>query len=381
MPVPTASGELIVPRAGSRSGQEDGFVVLQLGPYPPPHGGVQTNLVAIRNHLRASGVAAPVINLTRHRRADADDVFYPESAAQVMKLLLTMPADVIHLHIGGNLTARLLALCLFCSLLPGRRTVLTFHSGGYPSSSKARRLRRWSPEAFVMRRLDAVIAVNAEIAGVFRDLGVEPSRINTICPYAPVEVREDLELPPELAEFVAAHSPLLTTVGLLEPEYDLALQISALGAIRETFRNAGLIVIGSGSLEGDLRRHLDAQPWARHVLLCGDVRHALTVRAIAASDAFMRTTLYDGDSVSVREALQLGVPVIATDNGMRPAGVHLVPRADARALVAAVARVLRDPAKRSRQPDAGELEDVMNVYAALLGGDVRTPRRRIGSVS
>ena len=44
--------------------------VVQLGPYPPPHGGVQTNLVAIREYLRRSGHACDAINLTRHRRAD-----------------------------------------------------------------------------------------------------------------------------------------------------------------------------------------------------------------------------------------------------------------------------------------------------------------------
>ena len=49
------------------------MVVLQLGPFPPPHGGVQTNLVAIRDYLRARGMAAPVINLTRHRRRDGDE--------------------------------------------------------------------------------------------------------------------------------------------------------------------------------------------------------------------------------------------------------------------------------------------------------------------
>ena len=43
----------------------------------------------------------------------------------------------------------------------------------------------------------------------------------------------------------------------------------------------------------------------------------------------LRTTLYDGDAVSVREALWIGTPVIASDNGMRPEGVRLVPKEDA----------------------------------------------------
>src|SRR5579862_454585 len=106
--------------------------VLLLGPFPPPHGGVQTNLVAIRNHLRSQGHGAPVINITRYRRANTDEVFYPEDALQTVRLLWSIPADIVHLHLGGNLAPRLLALCWVCSCLPRRKTVLTFHSGGYP---------------------------------------------------------------------------------------------------------------------------------------------------------------------------------------------------------------------------------------------------------
>ena len=161
------------------------MVVLQLGPFPPPHGGVQTNLVAIRDYLRARGMAAPVINLTRHRRRDGDDVYYPQSGRQVLTLLREIPADIIHIHIGGLLSGRLLALCAICAMLPRRRVVLTFHSGGYPSKVAGNCVRRWSLRGIVFRRLDAIIAVNAEIGALFARLGVSPSRIHEICPYLP----------------------------------------------------------------------------------------------------------------------------------------------------------------------------------------------------
>ena len=317
------------------------MIVLQLGPYPPPHGGVQTNLVGIREHLRQryGPKAAPVINLTRHRKDSVDDVYYPTSALGVAKLLLTIPADIIHLHIGGRFTTRLLALCLFCSLIPNRRTVMTFHSGGYPSWQK-RLPGRFSLRRLIVRRLDRVIAVNTEIAALFRALGVEHSRCQIICPYTPATVREDVELPATLARFRSAHDPLLTTVGLLEPEYDLPLQIDALGAVREKLPDAGLVIIGSGSLDAELRRRIANEPFADHILLCGDVPHGITLQMISMSDAFLRTTLYDGDSVSVREALQMGVPVIASDNGMRPPGVILVPRSNALAVRDAIVGVV-----------------------------------------
>ncbi|MFZ0536217.1 MAG: hypothetical protein WAM47_05130, partial [Candidatus Sulfotelmatobacter sp.] len=73
--------------------------LLQLGPYPPPHGGVQSNLVAIRTFLRRHGVPCAVINITRHRKPDSDEVYYPKSAAALIRLLLRLDYDVLHLHV------------------------------------------------------------------------------------------------------------------------------------------------------------------------------------------------------------------------------------------------------------------------------------------
>jgi hypothetical protein len=72
----------------------------------------------------------------------------------------------------------------------------------------------------------------------------------------------------------------------------------------------------------------------------------------------------------VREALYLGTPVIASDNGMRPPGVHLIPKQDATALVDAVDRVVRETRGRARTvADDGEanLAAVVRIYEQLTG--------------
>jgi len=342
--------------------------VLQMGPYPPPHGGVQTNLVAIRNFLRARGVPCAVINLTRHRKAQADEVYYPESAGAVIRLLLGLRHEIVHLHFGGNLTGRLLALALVCSLLPRRKVVLTFHSGGYPASEEGRRLGRLSFAGFVLRRMDCVIGVNQQLVDFFQRLGVRPDRVRLIQPHSLSAARPADKLPDALGEFFRSHSPVLTTVGLLEPEYDLPLQIEALGLVRKRFPKAGLVIIGSGSLEEELRRRIKDKPYSDSILLGGDVPHGETLRAIAESSLFLRTTHYDGDSVSVREALHVGVPVIATDNGMRPEGVHLIPTRDVDALNAAVGERLSNGNGRHARGEADErnIEAVFEVYRELM---------------
>ena len=344
--------------------------VIQLGPFPPPHGGVQTNLVAIRNHLRAKGHQAGVVHLTRYRREDTDEVYYPKTGWQTAKLLFTQSADILHLHIGGMLNPKLLALSLFLSLLPGRKTVLTFHSGGFCSSPEGQAITPASLASWIFRRLDAVIAVNQQIADFFvRQVRMRPERVHLISPHASGKIAG--ELPPEIQEFFDTHDPLLLSVGLLEPEYDLPLQIQALGEIRKLHPNGGLLMIGSGSLERELRREITAQPYAEHILLPGDVPHASTLRAIAECRVLLRTTHYDGDALSVREALDLETPVIVTDNGMRPEGCRLIPMPPQRQpLIEQIEEVLAapDPPRRNTPAteDPGNLDQVLALYQDLL---------------
>jgi glycogen(starch) synthase len=344
--------------------------VLEIGPYPPPQGGVQTNLVDIRNYLRKQGCSCEVINITRHRRQDADGVYYPNNALELLWLLLRLRYDVLHLHIGGHLSARLQALGVVCSLMPGSKTVLSFHSGGYPSSPPGKTAGPRTLRGWVLRRFDGVIAVNREIADLYGKFGVPAARVRLIPPHAVSPPADATPLPHELARFFAERQPRLTTVGLLEPEYDLPLQIDGMAKVLERHPNAGLAILGSGSLEGTLRERIAAKPYRDRILLCGDVDHEATLRAIARSDAVLRTTLYDGDSVSVREALALGTPVIATDNGMRPAGVRLIPVREPAQLLEAIEAALATSCERPRLVAGGEenLEAVVRFYRELRSG-------------
>ena len=355
-----------------------GMRILQLGPYPPPHGGVQTNLVAIREYLRKRNIPCAVINTTRHRKPEADEIYYPKNPLQVIRLMARLRYDIIHLHLGGTVPFRVLALALLCCLMPRTRTVLTFHSGGYPESEEGRTANPRTLRGFVFRQFNRIIGVNQELVDLFRRFGVSQSKLRLIQPHAVSAQTPADALTPQLRRFFDSHEIVLATVGLLEPEYDLSLQIETLGQVRERFPNSGLVIIGSGSLEQDLRKQIESKPYRDHILLCGDVPHAVTLRAIAESNLFLRTTLYDGDSVSVREAIHLGVPVIATDNCMRPAGVRLIPVSGKAALSEAIEQQLnktlsaRDKAndRQGEKVEAREneenLEAVLSIYRELM---------------
>ena len=195
--------------------------VLQLGPYPPPHGGVQTNLVAIRRLLRARGIPCAVINITSAPESGDEAVYYPRGVLPLLRLLARLEYDIVHLHLGGNLTPRLLGLAAVCSMLPGKRSVLTFHSGGYPSSPEGRTARRRTLRGSVFRRFDRIIVVNDELADLFHRFGCRPDSVRLILPHESpaLETTDPSDgLPGPLRAFLDAHENVMTTVGRLEPE-------------------------------------------------------------------------------------------------------------------------------------------------------------------
>jgi glycosyltransferase involved in cell wall biosynthesis len=340
--------------------------VLQFGVFPPPDGGVQANVKDIRDYLRTQSIRCGVIHLSRHRQADNDDVFYPKSPLQVLKTALAFPADIWHFHLGGIVTKELLGLYAVGTSIPGKNTVLTFHSGGYPSSPDARRAHPLRD--LIFRRFDRIVAVNTEIVDMFVRMGVPKAKVRLILPFALPSLPPPAPIPPAIDAFLNTHSPILLAVCLLEPEYDIALQIDAMGAILERHPNAGLVVIGAGSLEQSLRAHAASKPYPDSILICGNVPRPATLNIMVRADLALRTTWYDGDAVSIREALHFDVPIVATDNGMRPPGLRLIPPRSPEALVDTVLAVLASPKpNRVQKPDnVKNLAAILDLYRELV---------------
>jgi len=342
--------------------------ILLIGPYSPPRGGVQAHILALHQYLQAHGVSCEVIDLSPQRKIEGAGVYGPRGPLDLARLLLRLRYDVVHLHVGGNLTGRLALLALLCATLPPRKAVLTFHSGGYPSSPAGRAAGPRSLRGLALRQLSYVIAVNEEIEKWFGQVGVEAARVRLIPPHAVPASPPTEKLPEELRSFFAGHKPVLISVGGLEREYDVPLQIEALLVIREKFPHAGLVIVGGGSLEKELAQRIAAEPFGKDILLCGDLAREVTLRLIADSDVMLRTTLYDGDSISVREAVHFGVPVVASDRAPRPEGVRVVPAENLACLTEAIERCLLEGARGPASAEAIEenLHAVLTLYEKVV---------------
>jgi glycosyltransferase involved in cell wall biosynthesis len=339
--------------------------ILQLGPYPPPEGGIHRNMLAIREDLLNAGHRCSIIATAKSSKITPEsDVYHPRTPAELIKLLVKLKYDVLHLHVGGDLTPRVMSLVLACGIIGRRKNVLTIHSGGFAVSDEAKNAKSATSKGFIFRKFERIICVNSLLADVFKRYGVKENKVRLIYPFIHKSPEIGVEIPNDLKDFAEKHSPFLLTVGLLEDTYDLPMQIDAMEKVLQKFPNAGLMIIGSGALENQLKETIAAKSYANRIFLANDVNHKITLHLINRSDILLRTTKFDGDAISIREALHLETPVIATDNGMRPNGVYLIPKQNEEKLVEAIYEIgeREKPIKLPKPDDRKNIEAVLNLY-------------------
>jgi glycosyltransferase involved in cell wall biosynthesis len=183
----------------------------------------------------------------------------------------------------------------------------------------------------------------------------------------------------EVTAFLAAHDPVISSNAFsLEdyrgvPLYGADLMPGLLAKICRRHPRAGVLLYLATCGTGDLAR-LDALRAAARE--AGVEEHLCIVTgsrpfgpALVRSRVMIRPTVTDGDAVSVREALWLDVPVVATDCVERPEGTIVVRTRDAEALAAGVEAALDSldaevaPAPQKEDP----FDQMLSVYRASIG--------------
>jgi glycogen synthase len=342
--------------------------ILQLGPYPPPEGGISRNMLAIREELLKRGHTCSIIATSRSSRVDAgQDVYHPNSVLKLLRLLSSLDFDVLHLHIGGDVSRRVLSLAMACALFAKDKSILTLHSGEYPVSKEGQKASQRSLRGRIFHRFSRLVAVNAAIANVFRRYGINEDRIRIILPYALRQPDPVVKMPNGFISFYKRHSPMLLAVGGLEKDYDPLFQIASMNDILKSFPQAGLMIVGDGSMRHKVEVAVEESGYKENILLGGNVEHHVVLHLIKDADILLRTTLFDGDAISIREALFLGTPVIATDVSERPDGVELIKVGDKTALLEATRRALQKERNENQQlqADNTQIKQVVDLYQEL----------------
>jgi glycogen synthase len=344
-----------------------GLRVLLVGPCPPPHGGISVHVSALAARLRATGATCRVLN-TDPRAAPSPEYLTLRTGGDLVRIVAAHARDGYHVHLhtnGHGWKSWLLVLAVGLAARSSRALV-TLHSGLLPAYVGSgpfwrRALVRRSCAAFAR-----IVCVNPEIERALLAAGVGADRLVVRPAFIPPEP-PSRPVPAGLEAWLLHHAPVISSTLFFRPEYGLDLLLDAMVHLRRVHPRLGCLVMGGGDSEEATRlvrdRGLDDV-----VRLVGDIDHEDCLQLMARSDVFVRPTRADGDSISVREALALGVRTVASDVGRRPAGVHLYPAGNVDALVDAV-----EHARSAPPPAPGNAGREWGGLGELYGPASRTP--------
>jgi len=155
-------------------------------------------------------------------------------------------------------------------------------------------------------------------------------------------------------ELGLSNCPVVISIRSFEPIYNVECLINAIPLVLEQVPNAKFIIAGRGSLEHNLKQLAKSLGIEDSVRFTGYVPHEKIPLYLCASDVYVSTSLADGGSASLFEAMACGLPVVVTDI---PANVeyvrdswngYIIPQRNSRVLAERITDMLRNSEKKKR---------------------------------
>ena len=143
-------------------------------------------------------------------------------------------------------------------------------------------------------------------------------------------------------------SPVIgTIIGTIRPVKDLPNLMTAFALVSEMVETAQLIVVGFSSNMDEYKKLADKLGIVDSIHFLG--KHTNVAPILAAMDVYVNSSLYEGMSNTILEAMASGVPVVATAVGGTPDILShqktglLVPPKDSKTLCQSILRLLSEP--------------------------------------
>ena len=276
---------------------------------------------------------------------------------------LAATVEVIHAH---GLRAGALAV-LAAKRLPAAkrpRVVVTLHN--LPVGSAPTRLVGKALHLVVVKGADYVLTVSPDLLEKAKQLGLKTGEIAVVP--APARGCMDHVAQPEISQDSAQSSdagsgvdsgsgygassdtdcdaaPCLLTVARLAPQKGLDLLLEAATLIKQRGIDFTWLVAGDGPLKAQLNQQIDDA--ALPVKLLG--RREDIGALLAQADVVVQTSYWEGQPLTLREAMQAGRAIVATDVGGSAytlAGCGQLVEPQAGPLADAVVAVISDPKRR-----------------------------------
>ena len=272
---------------------------------------------------------------------------------RLKRLLRKEKVDIVHTHdnstvLYGTIAAKLARIPL---------VVNTEHGGVYFETGRKRLMNR-----FLWGLNDKVVCVSEQLREDLLKMGLSDTKSTVISNginFNKFDIELNIEAKRRELGFNKADF-IICAVGRLSREKNQEMLINAAKSILEEIPQAKFLIVGDGPLKNSLQSAVHSQQLEKYVEFLGNREDVPEILKI--SDCFVLTSNYESFGLVILEAMNSGVPVIATNAGgvssivINNENGFLIPKEDVAALGEAVLRIKKDlPFAKSLALKAKEL--------------------------
>ena len=288
----------------------------------------------------------------------------PRTVARLRRLMTAEHVDLVHTHSDIDRKYGQLAALLARKPVVGHLHAEWMHLGSKAEAGDgvlrrvSARLKASVRDAVERRTVVHYVAESARVKVLFSEAVSAPiSVLQQALPLDDYEravegdsraqVRAELDIP--------AEATVLVDVSRLVPDKGHDDLFPLLAALGDRTPEVRLLLVGDGSLRGDLERAAERHGVADRVVFAGN--RADVARVLVAGDIFVFPSYSEGFGMVALEAMGAGLPVVAYDlppfhEFMEPGTTALLcPTGDVPALTDAVATLVDDPVRRAQMGD------------------------------
>jgi glycosyltransferase involved in cell wall biosynthesis len=359
--------------------------ILMIGPVPPPFGGVAAHVARLRERLNSRGLSVGILShYRRPHKTEGVVAVLNRNPLRYWMLTRRYRSRIVHYHHSHWL---LLAAVALVARGDDRQFVVTLHGQHVLEDLRSRMPLVAAVNRWALRQFDHVIAVSREVAAGVGDC-VDRRRVHLIPAFLepPAVDPRDLELDREAERFLSEGCPTLViscsqiaSIGVPADPYGLDVAISAFSAIAPDHPSLRMALFvgrrprtrGEEAYLRSLEERIVATGLSDRFLMRAEVP---LLPAFRHDVIYVRPTRTEGDAVSVREALLMGVPVVASDVVGRPEGTVLA--SDGEDLADVLRKLLADRATAAAATTAARivaereadrlLEHLISIYQRAL---------------
>jgi len=323
--------------------------ILQIGNWPPPVCGWAMSMVGLRHELEARGRDCQVMNLNENRRVRSPQYIDVQSGWDYFWKVarLVWRGYAVHVRVNGETKkGYLLALAALLLARIGRRAALLTYAGGHQQTyfPAPRGSLRHLTFCLLFRVAEHIYCNSAAVKNVLLTTGIPEEKVESIPHFSPYYVEfTPTTLSAEVEDFCNRHEGIFFSYVCFRKEFALEFLAEAMSRFRARFPKVGFVLVCPPARElGKVKKLLEDQRLDDAACLLGSVSHDTFLTLLSRSLAYLRTPVTDGMCSSVLESLKLGVPVLAADNGTRPAGARLWQEGNLASLLSLMAEAVQN---------------------------------------